>query len=147
MMSLRETFTSERVFPTPCGFGTRRGLYLPVEGAPLASSSVVDTSTTVCLLGHSIMDDLRLLLSSQDVDLLPNFNLPTVTPLWKTVKGLTFPIFVDTCLEYLDYHSPEDAGHSRILSGQCLVSYSLLLIMLLCGFIFDVPLCSLPWFG
>ncbi len=60
------------------------------------------TLLPVCLIGHSILNDLRLLLSSKDVDLHDDFNLLTVSPVWKTVRGLTFPAFVDTCLEFLD---------------------------------------------
>ncbi len=42
---------------------------------------------TVCFLGHSVLDDLRLLLEESDSDLHHDFNLHTVIPMWKTVRG------------------------------------------------------------
>ncbi len=104
-MSLHEKFSTERVFPSPAGFGTGRAINLPV----LPPSTPTDTTsrTSVCLIGHSILDDLRLLLSSKDVDLHDDLNLLTVSPVWNTVRGLTFPAFVDTCLEFLDSNRPD----------------------------------------
>ncbi len=58
---------------------------------------------TVCFLGHSVLDNLRLLLEECDCDLHRDFNHPTVIPMWKTVRGLNFPNFVDGCLSFLDH--------------------------------------------
>lgn len=57
---------------------------------------------SICFVGHSIVDDLRLLLEESGSELHKDFNLSTVIPVWKAVRGLNFSKFLEECLPFLD---------------------------------------------
>ncbi len=61
---------------------------------------------SVCLVGHSVMDDLRIFLECQGSDLHRNFNLPTVKPTWKVSRGLTFRTLESEFTNYISDYRP-----------------------------------------
>ncbi len=103
---LRQQFVSERVFPSPAPTAPDRTcpeMRLP----PLSVQEDLLQRNTVCFLGHSVFDDLRLMLDENNSDLRKDFNLDTVIPVSKAVRGLHFTKMIDDCLSFLDHRRCE----------------------------------------
>ncbi len=79
-----QNFVSERVFPSTSSAtpeGIRPEMLLP--SAEVQKDLL--SHKMVCFLGHSIVDDLRILLEEKDSDLSRDFNLNSSIPMWKGV--------------------------------------------------------------
>ncbi len=89
----RQKFVSKRVFPSTSSAtpeGIRPEIRLP------SAEEQKD------LLSRKTVDDLRILLQEQDSDLHRDFNLNSVIPVWKAVRGLNFDKLSE-CLPFLDH--------------------------------------------
>lgn len=110
-MSSCQKFVSERVFPFPplVGFSIapRRTVPEPCVPVSVTPAPACVCPQTVCLVGHSIFDDLHKLLESHKMDLHVDFNIPTVTPVWNAVRGLIFNKLCTVWLDRLDQLCPD----------------------------------------
>ncbi len=97
----RQKFVSERVFPSTSS-ATPEGIQPEMRLTSAEVQGDLLSHKTVCFLGHSIVDDLRILLEEHDSDLHRDFNLKSVIPLWKAVQGLNFEKLPD-CLPFQDH--------------------------------------------
>ena len=100
--SKRQKFVTERVFPPPAA--------PPARAPDIPSSSsgapVVEALQSIALLGHSVMDDLRIRVHSPATDLDHDFAL-NVSPVWNTIRGMNFSKLKRDCLDMLDATKPD----------------------------------------
>ncbi len=72
-----------------------------------SESPIAVVSAAVCLISHSVIDDLRKFLDCQGSDLYKDFNLTSVKPTSKVTRGLTVQDLSGEISEYMSDKHPD----------------------------------------